>query len=249
MQLFIVVNKQDFIEVNNEATDVIELSQEKVEAPHLMRRSRQTKSWTFMVYMDGDNDLEEVAITDFNEMEYGLYQSGLAEEMNVVIIFDRHSNYDSSNGNWVETRYYQIDPDNNLDMNIESTMISNLGEINMGHPNTLTNFITWALTNYPADHSALVFWDHGNGIDSLCIDETNGDSLTYAEIYDGLVAVNNTLNESLHFDFIGADICFGQLLEVTWQLRNFTDYYVASEASEPTEGWAYDLTFSTFNDT
>jgi len=30
------------------------------------------KNWTIMVYMDGDNNLEEDAITDFNEMEKGL---------------------------------------------------------------------------------------------------------------------------------------------------------------------------------
>ena len=33
----------------------------------------------------------------------------------------------------------------------------------MGNPQTLSDFVTWSKTNYPADHYALYFWGHGWG--------------------------------------------------------------------------------------
>ncbi len=250
LQLVSIISKQGLSEVNNRSIEGQNISEKELKTKKPMKGIKQTKSWTFMVYMAGDNDLEEVAITDLNELEYGLNQSGLAEEMNIIVVFDRHPNYDSSNGNWIGTRYYEVIPDDALDGNIDSTLVGpSLGEQNMGNPNTLTNFVNWTLTNYPAEHYALVFWDHGSGIDGLCYDQTDNDKLTYAEIHSALVTVNNTLNERLYFDFMGADICFGQLFEVAWQMRNFTRYYVASEAEEEWEGWSYDLSFASFEGT
>lgn len=39
--------------------------------------------------------------------------------------------------------------------------IRDLGELNMGDPANLANFIAWGMTAYPARRYALVFSDHG----------------------------------------------------------------------------------------
>lgn len=114
--------------------------------------------WTFMVYLDADNDLETFGIRDFNEME----KVGSSDEVNIIVQMDRIPGYDNSNGNWTDARRYRITKDVNTNL-FSSTLLQSIGEVNMGDPNTLSSFIDWATTNYPADNYALVLWDHGGG--------------------------------------------------------------------------------------
>lgn len=114
--------------------------------------------WTFMVYLDADNDLEPYGIIDFNEME----TVGSTADINIIVQMDRVPGYDNSNGNWTGTKRFRVTKDANTNT-ISSAVIQDLGELNMGDPATLTSFIQWASTNYPADNYALILWDHGGG--------------------------------------------------------------------------------------
>ncbi len=53
----------------------------------------ETKPWTIMVYMLGDNDLEESAVDDLNEM----LSADTGKNVNLVILADRGSNYSQAN--------------------------------------------------------------------------------------------------------------------------------------------------------
>ena len=90
------------------------------------------KTWNYLVYMDGDNNLEQWGIFDLNEME----QVGSTSRLNVLVLFDRHPAYDTSNGNWTGTRLYLVTIDNNQN-NINSTLLQDYGELDMSNPNTL----------------------------------------------------------------------------------------------------------------
>lgn len=68
-------------------------------------------NWTFMVYMDGDCDLEESAIDDMNEME----MVGSTGEVNIIALLDRIPGYDDSNGDWVTTKLFEVTEDQNSD--------------------------------------------------------------------------------------------------------------------------------------
>jgi hypothetical protein len=116
------------------------------------------KEWTFMVYLDADNNLEDCGIDDFNEMEV----VGSTSQINIVVQMDRIPGYDNSNGDWTGTRRYYVTQDANTSI-INSTMLQDMGEQNMGDPNVLKDFINWAMTNYPANRYCLVLWDHGSG--------------------------------------------------------------------------------------
>ena len=64
----------------------------------------QPASWTIMVYLDGDNNLEDAAIDDVNEME----MIGSSDEVNIIVQFDRIDSYDETNGDWKDTRRFRI---------------------------------------------------------------------------------------------------------------------------------------------
>ena len=57
-------------------------------------------SWTFFVYLAGDNDLESFALQDFDEMEW----VGSTKQVNIVVQFDRAVGYDSSREDWSGAR-------------------------------------------------------------------------------------------------------------------------------------------------
>lgn len=191
--------------------------------------------WTIMVYMDGDNNLEQFALSDLNEMEAiaGLNAVGV----NIMVMTDRIGGYSSASGNWTDTRRGQVIPDGNT---TTATTLANattsVGEKNMGQGATLTEFINWAAGAAPAQHYALIIWDHGGGLNGAAWDDSNGnDFLSVGEMQTAIDASNIA-----KFDIIGYDCCQMAMAEMAFALRNLTDVFVASQENEPGDGWDYD---------
>lgn len=218
-------------------------------------------SWTVMVYMDGDNNLEQYAIDDLNEMEF----AGSTANVNIVVQMDRIPYYDSSNGDWTTTRRYYVTQDpGGYNATITSTLIADLGELNMGDPTTLINFVNWARTAYPADYYLLVLWDHGDGwknrlfqvtqkgfltnvekrepLKGVCYDDTNGDYLNTPDIRTALNTA--TSGGTAPLDVVGFDACLMAMLELHYEVSPYSSYMVGSQETEPGDGWDYQATLS-----
>ncbi len=192
--------------------------------------------WTVLVYLDGDNNLEQPGIWDVNEME----SAGSSDRVNVLVQLDRTEGYSSDDGNWTGTRRYKITADTNLNR-ISSTVLTDLGEVNMGDPNTLADFVAWGIASYPAEHYALVLWNHGSGWLGIAFDDTTSDAdgLTMPEIDQALTqALNETGVEKL--DIIGFDACLMAQIDVFQRMVPFAKYSVASEEVVPGLGWDYE---------
>jgi hypothetical protein len=215
--------------------------------------------WTFMVYIDGDNNLEDAAITDFMEMA----TVGSSNDINIVVQMDRRTGYNSSYGDWTGTRRFLIENGDEPDM----VPISDLGEMNMGDPTVLQNFVEWGINNYHAKHYALVIWNHGGGwrrqvedlharamqkrsgneqdnavARAVAWDDTDGDVLYMKEVQTALEGARANLERSstsVKLDIIGFDACVMGMLEVCYAMRNVANYVVASENFEPNNGWPY----------
>lgn len=196
--------------------------------------------WTVMVYLDADNDLESAGIDDINEMEV----VGSSTDVNIVVQADRIPNYDYSNNDWTNTRRYYITQDYDP-YTINSQLISELGELNMGSPQTLIDFATWAVTNYPAKKYLLVIWNHGGGFRSTALakdiawdDTSGGDKITMPELEYALSAISIQMGKNV--DIVGMDACLMAMIEVAYQIKNYTDILVTSEEVVPNDGWPYD---------
>ena len=210
-----------------------------------------TTEWTVMVYLDSDNNLESAGIDDINEMEI----VGSSSDVNIVVQVDRipysvlaanNQGYtdDISNSNWTTTRRYYITQDFDP-IQINSQLKSDLGELNMGDPQTLIDFTDWATINYPANKYLLVIWNHGGGFRSLSLtkdiawdDTSGGDKITMPELEYALSAINTQMGKKI--DIVGMDACFMAMTEVAYQIKDYADILVTSEESEPFDGWPYD---------
>ena len=104
--------------------------------------------WTFLVYMAGDNNLEQFGLLDLAEMK----AIGSTADVNIVAQFDRMTDG--------VTRRYHLRHDTPLD---EDQVGPELGETNSGDPRELARFLAWAVEAYPAERYALVVWNHGTG--------------------------------------------------------------------------------------
>lgn len=194
------------------------------------------KEWTFMVYLDSDNNLESAGIEDINEME----TVGSTDDVNIVVQMDRCATegYDESNGDWTGAKRYYVTEDQDMDT-INSEEVMDLGEVNMGDPQTLVNFTTWTIDNYPAKKYALVLWNHGGAFWGVCWDEDNEeDKLTMPELKCALEKIEDHLGRDL--DLVGFDACLMAQVAVMYQIRNSVDIGVGSGYTEPGEGWPYE---------
>ncbi|MFB2976683.1 clostripain-related cysteine peptidase [Microseira sp. BLCC-F43] len=123
--------------------------------------TQTNRRWTWMVYMAGDNGkvfeqlkggkrlmapMEQQGYQDIQEME----AAGSTDEVAILVQFDTLSDQE-------HTYRIYIRP------NSEERVIENIPEQNTGDPRSLRDFIVWGIENYPAQHYAVILWNHGTG--------------------------------------------------------------------------------------
>jgi hypothetical protein len=205
-------------------------------------------TWTVMLYQDADDKvLEHDIYVDLNEAE----RVGSTENVNIVAQVDRYQGGFNGDGDWVGTKRFYVTQDDDLNR-VGSQEIEDLGEANMADRETLVDFVTWAIENYPADKYMLVMADHGMGWPGGWSDPTSRraegssaplagklhDMLYLNEIADALQEIHD--NTGLDkFELVGFDACLMAHLEVFAALEPHARYSVASQETEPALGWAY----------
>jgi len=193
---------------------------------------RPEAEWTFLVWLDSDNNLEEYGVADLNEME----TAGSTDMVNIVAQMDRLEGYDDTNGDWTGTKRYLVSQDDDMST-INSVELDDLGEVNMGDPESVYDFLDWAVANFPAKHYFLDFWNHGGGIRGVCWDDTDEDNLDVPEIGDVCSYMESLLERNV--DIVGFDACIMADVSIMFELSRKADYAVASSYNEPGEGWPY----------
>lgn len=198
-------------------------------------------AWNYLVYMDGDNNLEDYVTHDLNELEI----VGSTADVNVLVLADRIEGYADDDGDWTGSRYYRIETDTD-DTVVSSPVAEDLGEVDMGDPAVLAAFLEWAGTRYPADHTALVLWDHGSGWDftvappSIAEDETSGGGALSIAEGDLAAALTPWVDAHDRLDLVGFDACNMAGWEVAQALVPYARTMTAAETTVGWEGYRYD---------
>ena len=111
----------------------------------------------------------------------------------------------------------------------------------MGEAQTLADFLAFAKENYPAEKTAVVFWNHGGGsVSGAAFDEIYGyDSLTLDEMYQAFSSVWTPSTEKQPLELVGFDTCLMATVDVANTFSDLAHYLVASEETEPANGWYY----------
>ena len=179
--------------------------------------------WTVMVYISGDNNLEDFVVKDL-ELELG--GAGSNADVQILALADRGPGYDKSRGDWQSTKLFHVTPGMTADA---TSAVADWGERNMGDKQTLTDFVGWSKANYPADHYALYFWGHGWSWHPGWVmeDDTSNDTLDYDETKAAIGSLG-------FIDVVGYDGCNMASLEI---MDLWHGHATAMTGSQEWVGW------------
>lgn len=226
-----------------EPENQLEAEPEPVILPDPMQEMPDPPKLTLVVYMAADNDLESYAIQNLKAMEHADFS-----KMNVLVLLDRSAGFDETNGDWTDTRLFELihdDTDSNIIVSKRLSCpplgISNKveTELDMGNPSVLWNLMNFARNNYESEKYALIIWGHGTGwrysninnSRAVAIDDRSG---SYMSVHDMGRALRNQ-----GLSVIGFDTCFGGVFENVYELKNHAEYTIASPGITPSSGWDY----------
>jgi len=189
-------------------------------------RSENVATWTFMVYLDADNNLDAYASYSLGMMQ----QVGSTPNVNVVVLWD---------GYYAPACMYKVVKDGLEEV---KGFALNGQEVNMGNSVTLETFVDYSVRKFQAGHYVLVLWDHGNDVSGICWDEHPYDHLTHAEVALAL--------SGHHIDLLVTDACLMSMVEVAYEYNQYcldSDYLVGSENYVPVAGYPYNTILDSLN--
>ena len=185
-------------------------------------------SRTVLVYIAGDNSLSGFANEDLNEMIEGMQEVDDSRN-NLLVYMDKGSSpklirLKKNNGAVVQEVIAAYSTQNSVDVDI------------------MKNIFTTAFSQYPADSYGVVFWSHGDGWLPYKNPSTRwwGQDTSSGDRRMNIPELNEALSIAPHFDFIVFDACYMQSVEVIYQLRDRTDYFIGSPTEIPGPGAPYE---------
>lgn len=195
-------------------------------------KSAEPGSWAIYWYLCG-SDLESGGGFASNDLAE-LMEVTLPENVNVVIETGGSSEWHNDFVDASKLQRYVYGSEG-LELVDEQPSAS------MGEAQTLEDFLNYAKTNYPAEKTAVVFWNHGGGsVSGASFDELyENDSLTLAEMDDAFSSVWEASEETPPLELVGFDTCLMATVDVAHTFSNMAHYLVASEEYEPGNGWYY----------
>lgn len=171
---------------------------------------------TVIVYMAADNDLSADALNDIEEMKEGFRDNGI--HLIVFVDLARKAPY-----------ILEITPDS-------GKMIRTYPEINSADAVQMREVLDDITSLYPAHSYGLVLWSHGtswlpSGLSLKSFGRDHGSEMNISDLATSL---------PVYFDFILFDACLMGAVEVAYELKDKTDYIIASSAEIIYIGFPYD---------
>ncbi|MBI3097894.1 MAG: hypothetical protein HYY93_06550 [Planctomycetes bacterium] len=199
--------------------------------------------WTILMYAIADTDLEDYMVQDLAEMAL----ARPSDRVRVLIQFDRAEEDDEDEGYSSEPVGEIGDFDSVKRLTLRDGKIvevSDLGELNMGDPKTLSDFLAWGLKTAPAKRCALILQDHGLGWAGFGGDGSHEDDDLPLDELSGAIASGLKQGGVDRLDLLCFDCCLMGDLDVMTSMQKFARYLIASQDLEPGEGWDNDAWLS-----
>ncbi|MBP7854460.1 hypothetical protein KAZ82_00825 [Candidatus Babeliales bacterium] len=146
-----------------------------------IRAINAPKDWTLIVYIAADNDLYPFAWKNIKQLE----QVGSNEHLNIVVQLN-------TPGSTTPTKRYLVKKGRRILIQDNNQTLSKL---NSGSPQTLIDCARWAVQHYPANHYAMVFWNHGSAaIDPIFTKTINPCDLFYCDPIDHMLKIDRGIS-------------------------------------------------------
>ncbi|MBI5200498.1 MAG: hypothetical protein HY925_02830 [Elusimicrobia bacterium] len=196
----------------------------------------EPKEWTFMVFLNGHNNLDRFGTLNMKQME----QVGSNDRVNIVVQW-------ASLGK--PTKRMLIKRSESGE--VSSPVIESLPAVDMGDANQLYEFIKWTTEKFPAQRYMVDIWDHGSGwhirrtganrsVSPMDVswDDQTGNHITTEQVGQVMAKVKALIGRPI--DVLGFDACLMAMAEVVAEVKDSVRYFAGSEELEPGAGWIYD---------
>ncbi|MEW5747572.1 MAG: clostripain-related cysteine peptidase [Candidatus Thermoplasmatota archaeon] len=173
-----------------------------------------TASWTYAIYVAGDNSLENYWASTTLPFLQAVPPS---DQVNLVAFKDLKT---TSTIEIVKVSGSTV------------TVVETHPEMDSGSAAALTWWIDRATTLWPSTYFALMLWDHGFGWHYICSDDTSASSIDMPELQSAIANAGDTI------DVLAMDACNMNMIEVGYQVSktDLVQYMVASEEYEAGDG-------------
>lgn len=176
----------------------------------------ESVSRTLIVYMAADNDLSADALADLEEMKQGFSENGA----NLIVFIDPKDK---------NPRLLKIHPE-------KETVIKSYPEMNSANPDVLKEIIRETVDLYPAEEYGLILWSHGTswlpaGSMLRSFGQDSGKQMNIIDLAKAL---------PIRFGFILMDACLMGSVEVLYELKDKTDFIIASSTETIYTGFPYE---------
>lgn len=209
-----------------------------------------TGSWNVLFWFAADNYLAPAAYEAIQDLE----SIGSSSDINILAGYDINPDFLHS---WElgaeQVQFIKVVQDFNLSVINTAGDAANQSFDREGYYSAYTanvvQFVDWAGSNFPADHTALVLFGFGDGwrtwgtgderepvdhsISGILADHTEG---------NGVLGSNNALATALsshHFDLLVFDASHMGHIEALYEYKDIADWVTASQIVVPGAGWPY----------
>lgn len=213
-----------------------------VTTPKQHIQKNQEKTWCFMMYMAGNNNLYDFIADSVNQAA----AIGSNNRLTITAYID------SFDQNTIEQALLK-NKTTNVKISLPQTT-----ETSTGSCESLYDFCAWTVKNYPADHYALSIWGHGSGMldphmwgrsnklnRGIAFNDNYRQYLTNSDLSTTLGRLSQDVfgGEKIFLIF---DACNMGDLEVMYQVAPYCNYIVSSEEFIWAPGLNYTLALEPF---
>ena len=222
--------------------------------------ARALNEWTMAFYMCADQDDTSIMEESYVKAMKKMMQVGSDSQVEFVWQVDSGAKTNDLirkfyPGGGTKSATRMLIKENSMEVE------ENIGEVNMGSPYALWDFLKYVATKHPARNYFLVLGGHGSGAftwrgtggtnskqpgavdfdpDSfVCYDDQSSDTLSVAEVAAVFTAFKERYNKGRKIPIVCFDTCCAGTIEVMYGLRNTVEVAMASAETTPIGGADY----------
>lgn len=181
------------------------------------------KEWTILIYANGNNEfepemykllLDSRKIKSNNNLNV-LVQIG-REKKQLVKMLRPGNIFAENNDNWFGVRRYLIDMYKKN--HSETSLIKDLGNLNMAHPKNLYDFLEWGMVTYPSEKYLLMMGGHSFQYLGIMTDYSQ--NVPYIMGIPEMAKALNLIKKKIgrNLDILVLDTCFMNMAEILYEL-------------------------------
>ena len=187
--------------------------------------------WLLMFYVATDtrDSLQEGDVSNLDDISSLFELHSLSEDpikVGVTVLIDLHEDWQISSERLKGGSAYLLKLGNS---GFEKVL--SLGRVNMGDSELLNLFLETSYSMMPTIKGQLTICDHGDGMLGVAYDLSNQGVLSIEDIKNAF--------EDLDVNILAFDACYMAQIEVLYELREITNYFVASQIAIPGVGLTY----------